>query len=214
MISHRKRFIFVHIPKTGGSSVAHALRRHGILLQYPQNWDSIYFKHAHASDLKRMMGDEFERYFRFTVVRNPWDWAVSSYAFNRGMHLPFLRHTDLQETGWIPEFSRDWAFKPWLRWWLDTVAPRQSTMITDAAGALLVHQVIRFEELSRLFPRLCLRLRVWPRRLPHVNQTAGRDGGYQAYYDEESRGWIAESFAEDIRRFGYGFDGIAGPPAP
>lgn len=208
MISHRKRFIFVHIPKTGGTSVERALARHGTWLQGTQNFDSLYFKHAVARDLRRMMGDEYWRYFRFTVVRNPWDWAVSSYAFNRGMHRPFVRGSDYP-VGAPPEFTREWSFKHWLRWWIDTFAPQQSGMLVDEAGELMVNQVIRFEELDAAFPRLCLRLRIWPRRLPHVNKTPDRLESYQSYYDDESRRWVEQGFADDIRRFGYRFDGLA-----
>jgi hypothetical protein len=208
MISHRKRFIFVHIPKTGGTSVAAALAGHGTFLQGKHNFDSLYFKHATARDVKRMMGDEFARYFRFTVVRNPWDWAVSSYTFNRGLHRPFIRHTAHEVVGYVPEFARDWTFKHWLRWWIDSFGPLQSAMLTDEAGQLLVDEVIRFEEMAARFPPLCLKLRIWPRRLPHVNKTLAREHAYPAYYDDESREWVAQHFAEDIERFGYRFGGL------
>lgn len=212
MISHRKRFIFVHIPKSGGTSVTWALRKFGIWQHNADQFESIYYKHAKASDLKRMLNSEFDHYFKFTVVRNPWDWAVSNYAFNRGLHGVFLRHTDLAETPKIPGWAADWGFKKWLRWWIDTCSPQQSTLLTDASGRLLVDKVIRFEELAAEFPRLCLRLRIFPRRLPHLYKNEAR-GRYTDYYDDETSGWIAQHFATDVRNFGYRIEG-PDPAAP
>jgi hypothetical protein len=210
VISHRKRFIFVHIPKTGGTSVAQALGRYGTFLQGEQNYESLYFKHARARDIRRMLGDEFTRYYTFTIVRNPWDWAVSSYTFNRGMHGPYIRDTGHKVASTVPDFAADWEFKRWLRWWIDTFRPVQSSMLTDEAGAMLVGDVVRFEELDAEFPRLCRRLGLWGwRRLPHVNRTPGRERDYRTYYDAESRDWIERQFEEDVRRFAYCFDGLA-----
>lgn len=207
MISHTKRFIFVHVPKTGGTSVAWALRRHGIFLHDDCYFESVYFKHATASAIKRMLGPEFENYFKFSVVRNPWDWAVSSYAFNRGLHGPLVRNTKYAVGPGVPEWAADWSFKYWLRWWIDTFSPQQSRMLTDEKGAMLVDRVLRFEEIKSQFFGLCLRIRVWPRLLPHVNETSSRLR-YPDYYDAETRSWVAKHFAEDIARFGYEFDGI------
>jgi hypothetical protein len=204
MISHSKRFIFIHIPKSGGTSVEWALRKHGVWIDDDTKHEGIYYKHATARDLKRMLSDEFDKYFKFTVVRNPWDWAVSNYAFNRGLHGSFLRHTQYTATPRIPDWAKDWSFKQWLRWWIDTCSPLQSNMLTDSNGQLLVNHAIRFEDLRSQFYRVCWRMRVLPRPLQHIYKTTGRTH-FESYYDDESRRWVAEHFAEDIKRFGYHF---------
>ena len=34
--------------------------------------------------------DAFSRAFKFGIVRNPWDWAMSNYLFNSGVHMPYV----------------------------------------------------------------------------------------------------------------------------
>ena len=204
MISHSKRFIFIHVPKAGGTSVEWALRKYGVWQHNADQYQSIYYKHALARDLKRMMSTEFDRYYRFGLVRNPWDWVASNYAFNRGMHGVYLRHTNMTETPKVPEFAAGWTFKHWLRWWIDTCKPSQLQLMTDEQGSLLMNRVLRFEDLKGEFFGLCLRLRVLPRRLPHIYKNEARKP-YPEYYDDESREWVAKHFAEEIRRFDYRF---------
>ena len=72
--SDSRRFIFVHIQKTGGSSVKQAIRRH-----VP---DARRFLGTHdgAGPGQQELGRRWNKYFSFAVVRNPWDRLVSWYS--------------------------------------------------------------------------------------------------------------------------------------
>ena len=76
MISHEYRCIFIHIPRTGGSSIEKAL--------VGRNWWSISkeTKHITASQAREVYGDYWGKYFKFSFVRNPWDRCVSLLAFS------------------------------------------------------------------------------------------------------------------------------------
>jgi hypothetical protein len=64
----RFRCIFLHVPKTAGSSIARAL--------FGEDSRHVpYFEYRHANPRK------FRTYFKFAFVRNPWDRLVSSYFF-------------------------------------------------------------------------------------------------------------------------------------
>ena len=84
MISHPHKFVFIHIPKTGGSSIE------TLFLGKPQRrWApeiNHYFQHATAAELRnRLMNrDNFDRYFKFAFVRNPWDRIVSEMKWRYG----------------------------------------------------------------------------------------------------------------------------------
>ena len=92
--SKKHKLIFVHIYKTGGTSIASALT------EYVQRDRSLYlrlihwvapkrkpnisplFKHCSASDMVDYMGlNEFQNSFSFAVVRNPFDLLVSMYFY-------------------------------------------------------------------------------------------------------------------------------------
>lgn len=204
MISHTKNFIFIHIPKTGGTSIEHGLRPYGKLLQGVVNFESIYYKHVTASALQRMLGpSEYAAYFKFTFVRNPWDWIVSNYAFNRGLCRPYVIGTKYTISGKVPDSAKDVSFSDWLRWWIEELSPSQSTMVVDDEGRLMVDFVGRFEHLESDFHRLCTSLGLPTAALPHLK--ASEHGPYMEYYDETTRQLVIEHFKTDFELFGYPF---------
>jgi hypothetical protein len=209
MISHSKRFIFVHVPRTGGTLIEAGLRDHGTVVQGKGNYDSLYFKHAAAREIKRKMGAAYDDYFKFGLVRNPWDWVVSNFAFNRGMHYCYVAgtpHEALRTPGKMPGWAKEMPFEPWLRWWLDELKPGQLALMEDEAGKLLVDEVYRFENIQQDRERLCRRLDV--EFVPRPVNTRARDkrGDYREYYTAESREWVARHFRKEIEAFGYAFE--------
>ncbi|PKH03425.1 hypothetical protein CXF72_06340 [Psychromonas sp. MB-3u-54] len=62
--------IFIHIPKTAGTSILTCLMG-----------DKIYREHASYFDFQRIDTHRFDEYFKFCFVRNPYDRAVSSYEY-------------------------------------------------------------------------------------------------------------------------------------
>ena len=96
MICHDFRTIFVHVPKTAGQSVEMVFlnklnltwEQRAPLLLRPNSdpakgpprlahlYASEYVSCGHISD------EDFARYFKFSVVRNPWARAVSVYKFS------------------------------------------------------------------------------------------------------------------------------------
>ena len=82
MISHKHKFIFVHIPKTGGTSI-----------------ESLFIRNAHIKDVpgkhhmvRNLDGELLKKYFAFTFVRNPWDRMVSYYKFRIKRSLSMFNH--------------------------------------------------------------------------------------------------------------------------
>ena len=71
--SYIDNFIFIHINKTGGSSIAKALK-------LPVNPKTVYHKTA-LEKIGEIGRQQWENRFTFTVIRNPWDKVVSHYHF-------------------------------------------------------------------------------------------------------------------------------------
>jgi hypothetical protein len=182
-------FVFIHINKTGGSSIEHALK--------------IPFEHLTALEKRREMGEEaWGRRFSFAFVRNPWDRAVSHYEY-RVVSDRFDRPSGPDGfRAWVREALGDLEKRvdrgsPRQRW----VRP-QARWITDEEGAVIVDFVGRFERLHEDFAEVCRRLNR-KAALPHVKAT--RRGHYRDYYDDETRLLVARWYEEDIERFGYTF---------
>ena len=75
MINHDNKLIFIHIARTGGTSIETALSGKDWWLIDPQT------KHISAGMARKIYGEEVWRtYTKFSVVRNPWDRVVSMWA--------------------------------------------------------------------------------------------------------------------------------------
>src|SRR5690349_9407834 len=93
MISLKKRFLFVHIPKTAGNSIQSALRGYSedqlVALRKEQDGVERFGlrnpkykikKHSTLHEYRDALGDkQFGSLYKFTCVRNPWDRMVSYY---------------------------------------------------------------------------------------------------------------------------------------
>lgn len=179
---------FVHINKTGGSSVEAAL--------------GLPFQHKTARELRDELGEKrWMRRFRFTVIRNPWDKVVSHYHYRVKTNQTGLGGTQRIPFGeWVERaygdrdpryYDQPKMFMPQCDW------------ICDEHGQLMVEYVGRFETLADDFHHICA---VLGRRatLPHL-KPSGR-GDHRAHYSDSAAAVVAKVFAADIDRFGYRFD--------
>lgn len=206
LISKKHRFLFIHIYKTGGTSITSALlpfcgniwqqrgaallRRLNMLCLTPQP----YFKHAKASELAAKLGQEiFESYFSFAFVRNPWDWQVSLYAYI----LKDVGHFQHQRVKGFRDFDE------FIRWRCREAKSYQKDFIFSASGEQLVDFVGRFERLEDDFQTICARLGV-SARLPKLNVSNTKP--YQEYYNKETIELVRRKFQGDIDAFGYEFE--------
>jgi len=152
------------------------------------------------------MGEEYEKYLRFTIVRNPWDWAVSNFHYNGGLHRPFIEGSTVAQSSTQPDWVKAMGFKKWLKWWLETLKPSQKKMITNADGELIVDEVLKFEYLQTHFNKLCKQISISiPNALPHLESSV-RSENYRGYYDTDTRDLIQSCFEWEIESFDYTFD--------
>jgi Sulfotransferase family len=210
MISHKYRTIFVHIPKTGGQSIESVfLRLHGLtwktrepLLLRPNKDRSLgpaQLAHLRAREYVacgHIDQNTFDSYFKFSFVRNPWDRIVSGYHYYRrgakaGVSFP-------QYVQWV--CARSDKGYPHDRPQVDFL------LADDDRGPMLIDFVGRFENFAADFAKVCKRLDLGDRQLPHVNKGGGSRKPYQEYYDDRLRKLVAQTFAADIERFGYTFE--------
>ena len=77
-ICHERRLIFIHIPKNAGTSIIKAM---GV--------ENIYMDKK-IEEYKEHYGEYWDKYKKFTVVRDPIDRFISAYKFAR-----------MKESGWF-----------------------------------------------------------------------------------------------------------------
>jgi hypothetical protein len=161
-------------------------------------FESPALQHLSAKDLRRILPEEtFNNYFKFAIVRNPWDRMLSQYLFDRLFKQP------RKEREARRDFSFD-EFSDYIRGLPAFLRQGQYEFITDEKGECLVDFIGRFENLASDFRALCRRMGVPERHLPHINSS--RHTHYSAYYTEETKRRVEELFEEDIEMFGYRFE--------
>ncbi len=217
LLSIRHRFLFVHIAKTGGTSVRAALKPQ--LWKDPWHWSRFLCsrlshwshhriatklpRHAKVIAAKELLPQEFfSSLFKFAFVRNPWDLQVSSFHHIRRERPQYLGgHTQ------FADFLR-WKLSPDrpYQYHLDTSIELQTDYLIDLRGQIIVDFIGRYERLSEDFHQICQRIGLPLLHLPHRRRATDRARDYRSYYSDETAELVARYFQRDISLLGYGFD--------
>jgi len=173
------KFIFIHVPKTGGSSIL------GAALSVTPGKKGWQLKHHSGPMHKRMREDRFvqralksdPRPFVFGFVRHPYDWILSRYRWQgEGRSIPQWLEEDREKDTYHGRWS--WPMSSWLQ-------------RVDYIGKLETIE----EDWAKISKGLGL-----PSELPHYNKSPRL--GRELICDEAKR-LILEVHGEDMERFGY-----------
>lgn len=209
LISHRKNFIYTKTLKTGGTSVesyfekycmpegewefSHAreqyVSRAGIIgYRGGSPGQSEWLNHMSAQQIKQKIGNEvWDSYFKFCVVRNPYDKMVSAF-FGFGGGKP--RDPKSVE-----------KFRKWLK--RGIFVDRDKYVI---GNDLCVDYIMQYEQLEQDLESVCARINVpfEPESLPKLK------AGYRdhlkpvsEYYDEECTQIIKNHYSYELNLFNY-----------
>ncbi|HEV2811820.1 MAG TPA: sulfotransferase family 2 domain-containing protein [Solirubrobacteraceae bacterium] len=209
-LSHSHRFIFIHVYRCGGESVRAAVApyvyrpggRLGRLRWLGRLGDHEFRRlrgqrhgHIKAKELRAALGaEDFDRFFRFAFVRNPWAWHVSIYHYVRQRRA----HPQHELFGAFE------GFDDYLEWRVHTVGPElQSEFILSDSGELLMDFVGHVETLEADFAEVARWVGI-EASLPRTNTS--QHGDFRQYYTPRTRALVADAYRDDIELFGYEFD--------
>ena len=177
-VSHDHKFLFVHIPKTGGTAL---LKMYPGLIRHGKKHDSL-------ADLKNP--DRYRDYFIFAVVRNPYRRYVSYYRWRKHYSDRSLDRNNPEALQSLKSFS---CFIKWMVKYHAVFS--QFNYINHP---FLATTVYKYEEtdLSTILPGA--------RAVPK-NEKVYYLGDYEwtDYIDEEGIALINRYCAEDFKRFNY-----------
>lgn len=183
-ISEKYGFIFTHIPKTGGTSIFS--KRSPLRHREEFKYIKLAGGHVRLNWLKF----EINNYYKFTIVRNPWDRIISMWLVRKRPYLNLddyvLRLLDRKEgTNFVAS---------------------QSYWVSDDEGNLLIDKFYRYEEYEDSVKDIYKKfLNVELGEIPHLRKTK-RMKDYRKYYNKSSQiEAIAKFYIKDIENFGYEF---------
>ncbi len=235
LISHRKQFIVTKGKKTAGTSTESFFERYCM----PEGeWEPLHWRPEHvseagvighrgrhvtgstwrnhmaAAEIRDLIGkDVWDRYFKFTVVRNPFDTLVSlyywlenrkdSYTLKRKGKAVIARVTPLGNPIDLARGDTDIErFRSWIAQG-GTVEDRETYLID---GLPCLDDYIRFDHLTDDIERICRHL-----DLPYDAEALPRfKGGIRPvgapvadFYDAETEAIVRARFAWEFESLGY-----------
>jgi hypothetical protein len=139
--------------------------------------------------------EQYDSYFKFTFIRNPWSRAFSVYVnvMRDKFHQKEYGITNQISLNAFLKLAVGKGFlRPQLYW------------MRDFNGCIPFDYIGRFENLAEDFRQICMRLGMAGLALPHENKGMSQD--YRDYYDGASKDMILRAYKEEIDRFDYSFE--------
>ena len=176
--------------------------------------------HILPERIKKTVGDGvWDEYFKFTVVRNPWDWFVSFYYYRIRVNWPkdilaarrllIDARTRYRLRRVLPNFEigrhkENIEFILKKNYFAKQIAAMPKFYFVD--GRQYAAYYIRFENLDRGYDEVRRLLQLPRQSLPkRKSRTREKKSDYRDYYTDWSRAYIARRFRQIIDAFGYRF---------
>lgn len=189
MISQKHKFLFIHIPRTGGTSIERELGY----------YENFHDKHWTLTDWQKELNNEtIKEYFKFSFVRNPWDLIVSKYRAD---------WYNSNRPGWGGRIGMQSGKS--LKFFLSKYSPAKhenGDTFFDFFNSEEMDFIGRFEnrkdDLEFISNKIGIKINSKKLfRMP----SAKLEKHYTEYYNEQTREIIAEKYAREIEYFGYKF---------
>ena len=214
IVSHKHKFIFLKTRKTAGTSIQIALSgicdiesdiitgsniKDGIVDESNSagwNMDKFITNHPHPpiQDVKNVV-TEWNDYFKFAFVRNPYEIVVSRYHWDikgKGNQSTSINGFKEWIKGYCIEGGTYWQDEQW----------RYISIDKNTA----VDYIGRYETLNEDFDHICEVLNITTDELGFQKSGYRDKTHYSKYYDENSISLVQQYFAKDLSLFGYEFE--------
>src|SRR5690606_1348792 len=215
MISHKHKTIFIHIPKCAGSSIETAfgidVNNNIIDREHLFGWDDenkLYLQHATPQELidnKFISKEQWTDYYKFIVIRNTWDKAMSDFFWFKETKK-FLGSFD-------DYINKKHDFLKFLQkgkesYRGDHLTPQKEYMFLDGKP-ILYNKIIYFDKsnlddkLEELTKDIDL-----PRNFFKIKVQVGKKfkNHYSKFYTNKNKELVYMNFQDDIEFFNFKFD--------
>lgn len=199
-IAHKYKCVFIHIPRTGGTSVEKLLGVHrdwpDVDLevfhgQFDQKEDYLQLQHLSYPEMCAIRDiSQTHDYFKFTIVRNPWGRLVSEYYWQKLQESISFENFVSRAVNIVNSRSKITGAYCHFR-------PQIEFLSAD------LDRVLRFENYTNEVKEMLLEIEIEAHEIPHFGGTSHMD--YTEYYNEKTIASVADIYRQDIQLFGYEF---------
>lgn len=200
IISAENKFCFIHIYRTGGTTIQEALRK--------QVFDLKILNPLHSTIEYTL--DKFpqvQNYIKFSYVRNPYDLLISIYTdiLTSGKNTDYLHIKDIgfyKFIQWLYEVGmkrEETSLEPFYRTQTDSLYINKKSNIDEIYKYETLCNDSGSSSLFSLFSKLNLR---FPNSVP-LTKKSDRDISYGDIYDYNTYKLVNTIFKEDFKNFKY-----------
>lgn len=215
LISHKYKFITIDTPKTGTRSLRESLLTLGIVdVCGEPNLGSEFYQHDGAIRTKKQFvknGWKWNSYFKFTIVRNPWQRYFSFFKYFKSYGEKYMRRDE--SIDWNePEINQGkFCVELFKNKDDQTVLKKiilnndsQDSYYCDESGKIIVDHIAEFQNLQNEFVFLCNQVGIQTPTLQHSNKSSS-PLNMRDIYNQELIDLVAEKEKGIIQLKGYKF---------
>ena len=206
VISHKHKFIFICVSKTGSTSISSALDKYNEV-NVP--------KHTQLRDVCKYTNIDLKKYFIAAIARNPYDRVVSMYyQYKRKKYTEWKQ---LKKRKWRKKLCEECNAKPFSQFVERFVSHGDLhhkkfakscdpviDYITDRSSNIGTSYIGQFDELQESFNTICKQVGIKCRCLPNLNVTQDRET-YIDYYNDDTKHIVSTQYSRDFEYFNYKF---------
>jgi len=197
-ISHKHKAIFVHIPKTAGTSIEEAmgikvlkgkvLRSHKTsvikgITYAPQHFTSTILKNHALTKV------HWNKYFKFSFVRHPYTRVLSEFFWVKKKKCKIFN----------PKMFNEFLESYYIKFNTDHKLPQSDFLYEN--GKLQIDRLYKFENLGRSYRHLSKKLKL-PKKIPHV-QRSNNKKEYFNLLTRENKELIYKIYEKDFKVLNY-----------
>ena len=202
MINHKHKCIFIHIQRTAGSFTEEFIDGRPSWMHHPK--EKVLFetsKHLLASQAKTLYKEYWDEYFKFSIVRNPWERMVSCLKFTKHFGLKVIDgKIDLSD------YKKKYGFPNTVeydqRYHKKTEIPQG---VTGDGYSNILNEKLDFiasydnleDDMNFIFNKIKLNKKFIFR--------PGASKNYKKYFTEESKSDIELIYKNDLKKYNYIF---------
>lgn len=195
LISHTHKFITIDIPKTGSRSLRESLFKLKVIDIYgSSNPDLEFYQHGPAIKAEEQFKKnnwDWNKYFKFTIVRNPWVRYFSFFKYFKNYKEKYLRldksikwnKAETNQGKLCVELFKDKDDQSVLKN-IILNNDSQDSYYCNENGKIIVDHIASFENLPNEFIFLCNQVGIIAPTLKHANKSSDPQNMNQIYNKE------------------------------